>query len=65
MQGAVTIPTPNSFESAMSAITLAKSVMKDNPPQTQDQLDRLRWAVVALDELAVRSAGKVKKEFVW
>lgn len=59
------IPTPNSFESAMSAITLAKAALSENPPQTQDQLDRLRWTVVALDELAVRAAGKVKKEFVW
>ena len=59
------IPTPHNYESAMSALTLAKSVLKDNPPKTQDELDRLRWAVVSLDEIAVKAAGNVKIERFW
>ena len=59
------IPTPHNYESAMSALTLAKSVLKDNPPTTQDDLDRLRWAVMGLDEIAVKAAGNIKLERVW
>lgn len=59
------IPTPQSFESAMSALTLAAKVIETSPPQSSDDLDRLRWVVMSLDRAAVKAAGNLKEERVW
>lgn len=59
------IPTPTTFESAMSLLTLALSAIETNPPKTTDELDRLQWAVQRADRAAVSAAGNVKKERVW
>lgn len=61
----LSLPAPSTFEAAMSVLTLAVKTIETNPPESKDDLDRLRWAVRSLDNAAVRAAGSIQEGYSW
>lgn len=61
----MTLPNPNSFESALSLLTFAIGCIEAHAPTTKDEADRLYWAVQRLYRAAVKAAGALKEEKVW
>ena len=47
---AITLSPPATFEQAQSLLTLAVKAISTNPPQTQDELDRVYVNLQALDK---------------
>ena len=46
----VSVSPPATFEQAQSLLTLAVKAISTNPPQTQDELDRVYVNLQALDK---------------
>lgn len=56
---------PTTFEAVMSSLTVCSAVLIDNGPHTKDDLDRLRWAVMALDRAATKAAANIQEGRTW
>ena len=50
MTDTLTLSPPATFEQAQSLLTLAVKAISTNPPQTQDELDRVYVNLQALDK---------------
>ena len=50
MTDTFTLSPPATFEQAQSLLTLAVKAISTNPPQTQDELDRVYVNLQALDK---------------
>jgi len=56
----MTAPQPFNFESAMSALTLGIGSIENYPPQTPEDLHRLRLLVSRIDTATTRASRRME-----